>query len=184
MNFFLLRVLILSASVTGLYQIGGAFNSSNLTAWAQAVPLIPVQTGNGTLDQGIPLFYDCIEEIVDESYSEQEPSYFHDEPTKAEVNDCYNDVFVVNGDKLKSANQVDTSDNSDNSGNSGNSDNSDNSDNSGNSGNSDNSEEKLAIIEGVEEDQDEQSTENTETELKDPTERLQQGPESFMVTPW
>ena len=163
MNLFLLRVLILSASVTGLYQIGGAFNSSNLTAWAQAVPLIPVQTGNGTLDQGIPVFYDCIEEIVDESYSEQEPSYFHDEPTKAEVNDCYNDVFVVNGDKLKSANQVDTSDNSDN---------------------SDNSEEKLTIIEEVEEDQDEQSTENTETELKDPTEKLQQGPESFMVTPW
>jgi hypothetical protein len=163
MNLFLLRVLILSASVTGLYQVGGAFNSSNLTAWAQAVPLIPVQTGNGTLDQGIPVFYDCIEEIVDESYSEQEPSYFHDEPTKAEVNDCYNDVFVVNGDKLKSANQVDTSDDSDI---------------------SDNSEEKLAIIEEVEEDQDEQSTENTETELKDPTERLQQGPESFMVTPW
>jgi len=163
MNLFLLRVLILSASVTGLYQIGGAFNSSNLTAWAQAVPLIPVQTGNGTLDQGIPVFYDCIEEIVDESYSEQEPSYFHDEPTKAEVNDCYNDVFVVNGDKLKSANQVDTSDNSDN---------------------SDNSEEKLAIIEEVEEDQDEQSTENTETEPKNPTEKLQQGPESFMVTPW
>ena len=163
MNLFLLRVLILSASVTGLYQIGGAFNSSDLTAWAQAVPLIPVQTGNGTLDQGIPVFYDCIEEIVDESYSEQEPSYFHDEPTKAEVNDCYNDVFVVNGDKLKSVNQIDTSDNSDN---------------------SDNSEEKLAIIEEVEEDQDEQSTENTETELKDPTEKLQQGPESFMVTPW
>lgn len=164
MNLFLLRVLILSASVTGLYQIGGAFNSSNLTAWAQAVPLIPVQTGNGTLDQGIPVFYDCIEEIVDESYSEQEPSYFHDEPTKAEVNDCYNDVFVVNGDKLKSANQVDTSDNNDN---------------------IDNSEEKLAIMEEeVEEDQDEQSSENTETELKDPTEELQQEPESFMVTPW
>ena len=164
MNLFLFRVLILSASVTGLYQIGGAFNSSNLTAWAQAVPLIPVQTGNGTLDQGIPVFYDCIEEIVDESYSEQEPSYFHDEPTKAEVNDCYNDVFVVNGDKLKSANQVDTSDNSDN---------------------NDNSEEKLAIIEEeVEEDQGEQSSENTETELKDSTEKLQQGPESFMVTPW
>ena len=166
MNLILLRVLIISASVTGLYQIGGAFNSSNLTAWAQAVPLIPVQTGNGTLDQGIPVFYDCIEEIVDESYSEQEPSYFHDEPTKAEVNDCYNDVFVVNGDKLKSANQVDTSDNSDN------------------SDNNDKGEEKLAIIEEVEEDQDEQSTRNTETELKDPTEKLQQGPESFMITPW
>ena len=169
MNLFLLRVLIVSASVTGLYQIGGAFNSSNLTAWAQAVPLIPVQTGNGTLDQGIPVFYDCIEEIVDESYSEQEPSYFHDEPTKAEVNDCYNDVFVVNGDKLKSANQVDTSDNIDI---------------IDNIDNSDNSEEKLAIIEEVEEDQGEQSSENTETELKDSTEKLQQGPESFMVTPW
>src|ERR671919_3056395 len=155
MNLFLLRVLILSASVTGVYQIGGTFNSSNLTAWAQAVPLIPVQTGNGTLDQGIPVFYDCIEEIVDESYSEQEPSYFHDEPTKAEVNDCYNDVFVVNGDKLKSANQVDTTDNSDN------------------------SEEKLAIIEEVKEDQDEQSSENSETELKDSTGKLQRGPESF-----
>jgi hypothetical protein len=164
MNLFLLRVLILSASVTGLYQIGGALNSSNLTAWAQAVPLIPVQTGNGTLDQGIPVFYDCIEETVDESYSEQEPTYFHDEPTKAEVNDCYNDVFVVNGDKLKSANQVDTSDNIDN---------------------NDNIEGKLAIIEEeVEEDQDEQSSENTETEFKDSTEKLQQGPESFMVTPW
>ena len=163
MNLFLLRVLILSASVAGLYQIGGAFNSSNLTAWAQAVPLIPVQTGNGTLDQGIPLFYDCIEEIVDESYSEQEPSYFHDEPTKAEVNDCYNDVFVVNGDKLKSANQVDTSNNIDN---------------------NDKNEEKLAIIEEVEEDKDEQSSENSETEFKDSTEKLQQGPESFMVIPW
>jgi hypothetical protein len=176
MNLFLLRVLIVSASVTGLYQIGGAFNSSNLTAWAQAVPLIPVQTGNGTLDQGIPVFYDCIEEIVDESYSEQEPSYFHDEPTKAEVNDCYNDVFVVNGDKLKSANQVDTNDNSDNI---------DINDNSDNSDINDNSEEKLAIIEEeVEEDQDKQSTENTETELKDPTEKLQHAPESFLVTPW
>jgi hypothetical protein len=167
MNLFLLRVLILSAGVAGLYQIGGAFNSSNLTAWAQAVPLIPVQTGNNTLDQGIPVFYDCIEEIVDESYSEQEPSYFHDEPTKAEVNECYNDVFVVNGDKLKSANQVDTSDNIDN------------------IDNIDNSEEKLAIMEEeVEEDQDKQSSENTETEFKDSTEKLQQGPESFMVTPW
>ena len=40
------------------------------------------------------------------------------------------------------------------------------------------------VEEEVEEDQDEQSTENTETELKDQTEKLQQGPESFMVTPW
>ena len=151
MNLFLLRVLILSASVTGVYQIGGAFNSSNLTAWAQAVPLIPVQTGNGTLDQGIPVFYDCIEEIVDESYSEQEPSYFHNEPTKAEVNGCYYDVFVANGDKLESANQIDASNNID---------------------------EKPVIKE------EDQNSNKNEIELEDPVEKSQQGPESFMVTPW
>ena len=152
MNLFLLRVLILSASVTGLYQVGGAFNSSNLTAWAQAVPLIPVQTGNNTLDQGIPVFYDCIEEIVDESYSEQEPSYFHDEPTKAEVNGCYYDVFVANGDKLESANQIDASNNID---------------------------EKPVIKE-----EEDQNSNKNKIELEDLVGKSQQGPESFMVTPW
>lgn len=64
--------------------------------WAQAVPLIPIQSGNATLDQGLPVFYDCLEEVVDESFSEQEDSYFKEEPRKSEVVECYYEVFVNN----------------------------------------------------------------------------------------
>lgn len=64
--------------------------------WAQAVPLIPIQSGNATLDQGLPVFYDCLEEVVDESFSEQEDSYFKEEPRKSEVIECYYEVFVNN----------------------------------------------------------------------------------------
>ena len=145
-------MLLLSASIAGLSQIGGIFNSSNLAAWAQAVPLIPIQTGNTTLDQGMPIFYDCIEKAVDESYSEQEPSYFHNEPTKAEVNGCFHDVFVANGDKLESANQIDASNNID---------------------------EKPVIKE-----EEDQNSNKNEIELEDLVEKSEQGPESFMVTPW
>lgn len=111
MNLFAFRILLLllSAGIAGLSQIGGTENTTNLAAWAQAVPLIPIQTGNATLDQGLPVFYDCIDEAVEESFSEQEPNYFHEEPTKSEVNGCYYDVFVVNRDNLESANQVDDS---------------------------------------------------------------------------
>ena len=144
-------MLLLSASIAGLSQIGGIFYSSNLAAWAQAVPLIPIQTGNTTLDQGMPIFYDCIEKAVDESYSEQEPNYFHNEPTKAEVNGCYYNVFVANVDKLESANQIDASNNID---------------------------EKPVIKE------EEQNSIKNEIELEDLVEKSQQGPESFMVTPW
>lgn len=102
MNLFAFRILLLSVSIAGLSQIGNVFSSSNLAAYAQAVPLIPIQTGNATLDKGIPMFYDCIEEAVDESFSEQEPNYFHEEPTKTEVNSCYTDVFIVNNKGLES----------------------------------------------------------------------------------
>ena len=107
MNLFAFRILLLSVSIAGLSQIGNVFSSSNLAAYAQAVPLIPIQTGNATLDKGIPVFYDCIEEAVDESFSEQEPNYFHEEPTKTEVNSCYTDVFVVNSKDLESIKEVD-----------------------------------------------------------------------------
>jgi hypothetical protein len=106
MNHFAFRIILLSASIAGLSQIGIVFSSNNLAAYAQAVPLIPIQTGNATLDKGIPVFYDCIEEAVDESFSEQEPNYFHKEPTKTEVNSCYTDVFVVNSKGLESTNEV------------------------------------------------------------------------------
>jgi hypothetical protein len=161
LNLFAFRILVLllSASIAGLSQIGGIFNSSNLAAWAQAVPLIPIQTGNSTLDQGLPVFYDCIEETVDESFSEQEPNYFHEEPTKAEVNGCYYNVFVVNGNNLESANQVDDSDDSND---------------------SKNSDEKAMVM--IEED--DQSSEKTGLQREDPNEKLQhQESASFIVTP-
>jgi hypothetical protein len=63
-------------------------------AYAQEVPLIPIQSGNVTLDQGLPFFYDCLDNMVDESFSEQEDNYFKHEPRKSEVVECYYEVFV------------------------------------------------------------------------------------------
>jgi len=83
----------LAATIVCLSQIG-PFDS--LEAWTQAVPLIPINSGNATLDQGLPVFYDCLDEVVDESFSEQEDSYFQDEPRKSEVVKCYYEVFVNN----------------------------------------------------------------------------------------
>ncbi len=70
------------------------FSSTNL-AFSQAVDLIPLKTGNETLDSSLPFFYGCIEEAVDasENASHQAP-YFEDEPTKNEVRECYRVVFV------------------------------------------------------------------------------------------
>ena len=107
MNLFAFRILLLSVGIAGFSQIGNVFSSNNLAAYAQAVPLVPIQTGNATLDKGIPMFYDCIEEAVDESFSEQEPNYFREEPTKTEVNSCYTDVFVTNSEGLESIKEVD-----------------------------------------------------------------------------
>jgi hypothetical protein len=66
----------------------------NFHAFAQAVPLIPIQSGNATLDRGLPVFYDCLETVVDETSSEQEANYFKKEPRKSEVVECYREVFV------------------------------------------------------------------------------------------
>jgi len=86
-------IVPLAASIVCLSQTGFF---DNMTVWAQAVPLIPIQSGNATLDQGLPVFYDCLEEVVDESFSEQEDSYFKEEPRKSEVIECYYEVFVNN----------------------------------------------------------------------------------------
>ena len=69
-------------------------NFDNFHAFAQAVPLIPIQSGNATLDRGLPVFYDCLETVVDETSSEQEANYFKKEPRKSEVVECYREVFV------------------------------------------------------------------------------------------
>ncbi len=85
-----LTVVVVITTFTAMLQL----DSTNL-AFSQAVDLIPINTGNETLDGGIPLFYQCIEEVVDASKNapEQE-SYFENEPTKNEMRECYRAVFV------------------------------------------------------------------------------------------
>ena len=85
--------VLLIAGIIYLSQVGFF---DNYAAVAQAVPLIPINSGNATLDQGLPVFYQCLEEVVDESFSEQEDSYFQHEPRKSEVIECYYQVFVNN----------------------------------------------------------------------------------------
>jgi hypothetical protein len=86
--FVLLITIISCLTQTGLFD--------NYAVWAQAVPLIPINSGNATLDQGLPVFYECLDEVVDESFSEQEDNYFQHEPRRSEVIECYYQVFVNN----------------------------------------------------------------------------------------
>ncbi len=70
------------------------FGSANL-AFSQAVELLPINTGNETLDGSLPVFYECIEEAVDASANApQQVPYFEDEPTKIEVRVRYQEVLV------------------------------------------------------------------------------------------
>lgn len=62
--------------------------------YSQAVDLIEINSGNETLDNGLPLFYDCIDEKIDQSKGVEEDSYFEKEPTKHEVKSCYNEVLL------------------------------------------------------------------------------------------
>lgn len=65
--------------------------------YSQAVDLIPINTGNVTLDSSLPVFYECIEEAVDASENApQQAPYFEDEPTKKEVIGCYQEALVDN----------------------------------------------------------------------------------------
>jgi len=62
-------------------------------SYGEAVPLIPIHTGNVTLDNGLPVFYDCIDKKIDKSKDDGASGYFDNEPTKYEVTTCYNEVF-------------------------------------------------------------------------------------------
>ena len=90
--FCLFTIIILSLSAICLSQL----DFDSFQAYAQEVPLIPIQSGNATLDQGLPVFYDCLDNVVDESFSEQEDNYFKHEPRKSEVVECYYETFVNN----------------------------------------------------------------------------------------
>lgn len=75
-----------------------SLNSSALnTAMGQAVPLIPLTSGNVTLDTGIPKFNECIENEIEASKNVNDDSYFEKEPTKDEVFKCYKAIFMNSG---------------------------------------------------------------------------------------
>jgi hypothetical protein len=97
--------MFLVTKVTGIFavlMVIGAFALSQTPTagivFGEAVPLIPINTGNSNLNNKLPLFYDCIEEAVDNSLSSTEPNYFKEEPTRAEVRGCYEDT-IGNGGK-------------------------------------------------------------------------------------
>ncbi len=88
----LFTIAVVITTLTAILQIG----SANL-AFSQAVELLPINTGNETLDRSLPVFYECIEEAVDASVNAPEQaSYFEDEPTRNEVRECYRAVFIDN----------------------------------------------------------------------------------------
>lgn len=77
-----------------------SLNSSTLNdAMGQAVPLIPLTSGNVTLDTGIPKFNECIEDEIEASKNVNDDSYFEKEPTKDEVSKCYEAIFNSGGAK-------------------------------------------------------------------------------------
>lgn len=59
----------------------------------ERVELLPLTSADTELNSNVTQFFSCIEKSVKGSETEQEPSYFNDEPTKTEVALCYNDVF-------------------------------------------------------------------------------------------
>ena len=77
-----------------------SLNSSAINdAMGQAVPLIPLTSGNVTLDTGIPKFNECLEDEIEASKNVNDDSYFEKEPTKDEVFKCYESIFNSGGTK-------------------------------------------------------------------------------------
>lgn len=110
--FCVFAIVLLYLSVIYLIQL----NFDNFQVFAQEVPLIPIQSGNATLDQRLPVFYDCLDYVVDESFNVQEDNYFKHEPRKSEVVECYNKVLVNNINNNGESNfdtELDDSDNND-----------------------------------------------------------------------
>lgn len=61
----------------------------------QAVPLIPLTSSNITLNTGIPKFYKCIGNEIQNSKDVNDYPHFRSEPTKAEVFKCYGEIFDI-----------------------------------------------------------------------------------------
>src|SRR6187551_826053 len=100
--------------LTVIVMIATSFIQVNIS-YGEAVPLIPIHTGNVTLDKGLPVFYDCIDKKIDNSKGVEEDNYFEKEPTKNEVTTCYNEVFFGNSDVQSSNDNSDVQSSNDNS---------------------------------------------------------------------
>ncbi|MBA3749390.1 MAG: hypothetical protein H0X03_00550 [Nitrosopumilus sp.] len=61
---------------------------------AEKVALLPLNSDNAELNTDVTQFYKCIKKSVENSETEQEPTYFNDEPTKTEVALCYKEVLT------------------------------------------------------------------------------------------
>src|SRR6476659_4685291 len=106
-DWFKKSLFFLTLFVTVILMIATSFIQVNIS-YGEAVPLIPIQTGNATLDKGLPIFYDCIDKKIDNSKGVEEDNYFEKEPTKNEVTTCYNEVFTFNSDTQSSTDTSDT----------------------------------------------------------------------------
>ena len=67
-------------------------------AFSQAVPLIPINTGDSVLDKNLHSFYSCVgKAIKSNQHVAGISSYFKHEPTRNEVIDCYNSNILQPG---------------------------------------------------------------------------------------
>lgn len=67
-------------------------------AFSQAVPLIPINTGDSALDKNLHSFYSCVgKAIKSNQHVSGISSYFTHEPTRNEVTDCYNNNILHQG---------------------------------------------------------------------------------------
>ena len=67
-------------------------------AFSQAVPLIPINTGDSALDKNLHSFYRCVgKAIKSNQHVSGISSYFKHEPTRNEVTDCYNSSIQHQG---------------------------------------------------------------------------------------
>jgi hypothetical protein len=90
----MINSLIVSTLLITFSTSMGGIQTQFKTAYSQAVDLIEINSGNQSLDSGLPAFYDCIDEKIDESKGAEEDDYFEKEPTKNEVKTCYSEVLL------------------------------------------------------------------------------------------
>jgi hypothetical protein len=68
------------------------------SAFSQAVPLIPINTGDPVLDKNLHSFYSCVGKAIKSNQNvDGISSYFKHEPTRNEVIDCYNSKILQQG---------------------------------------------------------------------------------------